>query len=820
MPDDGFFAGTWGNGDRNGYPSAGNANFSGNQWQEDQHRLHGTAGIVPTNLASWVTSVLLQGEKGAKLVRCMESPIFIEICAQIRKRTGLNTQWIIAAALAINSAKDAIPIVFQEALHQVKKQVTSSITLGSNDSDLHNGLLRFVRNSGVGSNESWLSLSGRHEQRDSGGELRPLAGDMKQVFWWKDVLFVLDRGSEEINIDDQDDEIPQDWNCTIPNKPKTEPKMTIRCFGHSNEPIVALIEHIKMEAKQSEQLQVLKKGAENDDNEIRDKRPLSSIDMEPKMYRQVLQEVNDFFHLDSKRLYKDTSRPYRHGFLFHGPPGTGKTSLSVAIASHIGVTLVIINMQGMDDKDLEHAFSSAPLPCVILLEDIDACSADVSHRGSHKQTKQKKPEQQHQPIEQAEVVGIIENTLSGFNKEITQLRKEQETSMGQIFRFMKEHVAQAGANQFARNNQKNPVVPQQPPPPKRVTLSGLLNVIDGASAIESRLLIMTTNHPEKLDPALTRAGRCDSKFHLGYATKNSAERTFKRIFGADSCKRHQSEAIDRFAKAFKQQFPSNSRIPTCDLARYCGLYRNRPVEAIKDFAEWLVKGDELFVYSIASQNTDEMNVNVAEAFDVKLLEVSPEDLVPVAIEEHVTHGTRVVQRSIFNPLRYITGSTRVVQQQLLTELDANETAFSLEDVEYDEWPFDWPSHSFFDRFRSPAPLSPEELEWPLPGIPSHGPKKSYANVTQSGVSSSYYTEPARNGARNKREEGLTTKVQPLVSLDSVDFDEDEEVDLLEDGFPGGKREFWVSRRKQKGRRRATNRKANGRKVGEKAGPKE
>lgn len=48
-----------------------------------------------------------------------------------------------------------------------------------------------------------------------------------------------------------------------------------------------------------------------------------------------------------------------------------------------------------------------------------------------------------------------------------------------------------------------------------VTLSGLLNAIDGVAAPEGVLLCMTTNHPEKLDPALLRSGRVDLSLEIG-----------------------------------------------------------------------------------------------------------------------------------------------------------------------------------------------------------------------------------------------------------------------------------------------------------------
>lgn len=44
-----------------------------------------------------------------------------------------------------------------------------------------------------------------------------------------------------------------------------------------------------------------------------------------------------------------------------------------------------------------------------------------------------------------------------------------------------------------------------------VTFSGLLNALDGVTASEGRVLFMTTNHLNKLDPALIRPGIYDFK---------------------------------------------------------------------------------------------------------------------------------------------------------------------------------------------------------------------------------------------------------------------------------------------------------------------
>lgn len=63
-----------------------------------------------------------------------------------------------------------------------------------------------------------------------------------------------------------------------------------------------------------------------------------------------------------------------------------------------------------------------------------------------------------------------------------------------------------------------------------VTFSGLLNALDGVASADERIIFMTTNHPERLDPALIRPGRVDFQSLLDNATPSQIHRMFNRFY--------------------------------------------------------------------------------------------------------------------------------------------------------------------------------------------------------------------------------------------------------------------------------------------------
>lgn len=68
-----------------------------------------------------------------------------------------------------------------------------------------------------------------------------------------------------------------------------------------------------------------------------------------------------------------------------------------------------------------------------------------------------------------------------------------------------------------------------------MTLSGLLNFIDGlwSSCGDERIIVFTTNHRERLDPALLRPGRMDVHIHMSYCTSGAFMTLAKNYLGIE-----------------------------------------------------------------------------------------------------------------------------------------------------------------------------------------------------------------------------------------------------------------------------------------------
>jgi chaperone BCS1 len=94
-----------------------------------------------------------------------------------------------------------------------------------------------------------------------------------------------------------------------------------------------------------------------------------------------------------------------------------------------------------------------------------------------------------------------------------------------------------------------------------VTLSGLLNAIDGNASQEGRLLIMTSNNPDALDSALTRPGRIDKRIYFGNMSASAGKSIFKRLIGRSALAHNAAftmEQIEQWAIEFADKVPPNT----------------------------------------------------------------------------------------------------------------------------------------------------------------------------------------------------------------------------------------------------------------------
>ena len=191
------------------------------------------------------------------------------------------------------------------------------------------------------------------------------------------------------------------------------------------------------------------------------KRDISTVFLPEAQKKDILDDIKWF--LENGQWFKDRGIPYRQGYLFYGPPGTGKTTLISTLAGYFNRTVCILNLATIaNDEDLMDAFRRVPADAILLIEDIDCVK-------------------------------------------VSKKRKEAEA-----------------AKSTKKKGAKGKKV--APPPEKdddddenklRITLSGLLNAIDGVATSEGYILCMTTNHIDQLDPALIREGRVNKKIEVG-----------------------------------------------------------------------------------------------------------------------------------------------------------------------------------------------------------------------------------------------------------------------------------------------------------------
>lgn len=112
----------------------------------------------------------------------------------------------------------------------------------------------------------------------------------------------------------------------------------------------------------------------------------------------------------------------------------------------------------------------------------------------------------------------------------------------------------------------------------RVTFSGLLNCLDGVASTEARILFMTTNYLERLDPALVRPGRVDVKEYIGWCSASQVEQMFLRFYrGADDPHAHD------LAKSFAANVMQHKRnVSPAQIQGYFMFHKNDPEKVLNN----------------------------------------------------------------------------------------------------------------------------------------------------------------------------------------------------------------------------------------------
>jgi chaperone BCS1 len=200
-----------------------------------------------------------------------------------------------------------------------------------------------------------------------------------------------------------------------------------------------------------------------------------TLALETEQKQEILEDLQRFSR--AEKYYRQVGRAWKRGYLLYGPPGTGKSSMIAAMANFLDYDIYDLELtQVKNNTELRKLLVATTNKSIIVIEDID-CSLDLSDRKKKKKKPEKDSEEKEKPSEPS---------------------KPEEN---------------------------------EPKEDSKVTLSGVLNFTDGLWSCcgNERLFVFTTNHIDRLDPALLRSGRMDKHILLTFC-KFGAFKTLARNY--------------------------------------------------------------------------------------------------------------------------------------------------------------------------------------------------------------------------------------------------------------------------------------------------
>jgi AAA+ superfamily predicted ATPase len=221
-------------------------------------------------------------------------------------------------------------------------------------------------------------------------------------------------------------------------------------------------------------------------------RTLRTLALKEGQKEELVSQIDTFNN--DEDFCKEMGIPWRIGFLLYGEPGTGKTSFILALSNYCKRDIYYLTMSSInDDTELNTLLNE--INCrkgILVIEDIDVQTTAV-----HKRT-------QEEP----------------FEKTVTQNYKERHSDEDED-----EDIDLVNINEKEKGKKNNAV--------SKLSLSGILNGIDGIDSNHGRILLITSNNPKKLDRALLRHGRIDHKMYLSKANHYQITELYKKFFKQD-----------------------------------------------------------------------------------------------------------------------------------------------------------------------------------------------------------------------------------------------------------------------------------------------
>jgi len=254
------------------------------------------------------------------------------------------------------------------------------------------------------------------------------------------------------------------------------------------------------------------------------------------MIQYVSQFINDeTIQLEAQESYMRSGVTFKAGMLFHGIPGCGKSTTIKAILNLTKRHGVYLNLNRIKTcTEFSNIFRSGKINDIqyglnelcFIIEDFDAnhCSIlkkrDTTDEPGFCMLNEELVNDEKDDAKDGETmetkIGEMFNKPSD-KKWLSSLKNlDQKTRLGKLLKTVSSSVS--------------PLDKQMDKSGDTLTLECVLNVLDGVIELHNAMFIFTTNHPDRIDPALLRPGRIDYRHEFKKASRQMLKDMFQFKF--------------------------------------------------------------------------------------------------------------------------------------------------------------------------------------------------------------------------------------------------------------------------------------------------